>query len=587
MIEPADRDRAARTGPDWVRDAVFYQIFPDRFAISLRVPKPGTLERWDAPPTVHGFKGGDLLGVAEHLDELRDLGITALYLNPIFASASNHRYHTYDYELVDPLLGGDAALRELLDSAHARGIRVILDGVFNHASRGFWPFHHILENGTASPYRDWFNLDAEVLAGRRGLNAYPSAPATVAAPDEPNEATAAAGSLAAATSPGASSSAAPSSPAAYAAPPSPRSRLGYEAWWDMPALPKLNHHNPEVREYIYRVAERWLRFGIDGWRLDVPADITEPGFWEEFRRRCLAVNPQAYIVGEIWTAAPEWLAGDRFDALMNYPLAEAILSFTGAGRLDRDLVATTHEFSRHVHDVDGPEFGRWLAAVMATYPPETTSLQLNLLDSHDTPRFLSLAGGDTTTLRLATLIQMTLPGAPCVYYGDEVGLEGRGDPDCRRAYPWDVVRQDRRLRDFVAGLTALRHANPALRRGRFELLAAEGSAVAYGLFGEESPGGAGLTLGGRAFDLAPSGESRPTEGVRRRDRSMIVVVNAGDSPATLSFELPGQARGSVEQVSWTGRDWTSTFASRPLERGTLVVDIEAREGVVLGVDPAL
>ena len=524
------------SGPDWVRDAVFYQIFVDRFAASARVPKPGEMEPWDAPPTIHGFKGGDLLGIAEHLDDLAALGITALYLTPVFASASNHRYHTFDYENVDPLLGGNAALRELLDAAHARGMRVILDGVFNHASRGFWPFHHVLENGAASPYRDWFVLNSDVRAGRRGLIAYPGtheidAAARLQSDNDPNGADEAIETTAM------------------------HRMLGYKAWWDMPALPKLNHANPEVREYIYRVAEGWLRFGIDGWRLDVPEEITEPGFWEEFRRRCLAVNPEAYIVGEIWNPAPEWLAGDRFDALMNYPLAEAILSFTGAGRLDADLVATTHEFSRHVRDDDGPEFARRLADVMATYPPDITSLQLNLLDSHDTPRFLSLAGGDATALRLAALIQMTLPGAPCIYYGDEVGLDGRADPDCRRAYPWDVARQDRSLRDFVAGLTAMRHAHPALRRGRFEVLAAEGSAVAYGLFGA--------------------------------DTSMVVVVNAGDSPARLGFELPGPASGSVEQVSWAGREWRSTFAPRPIERGTLVVDVEAREGVVLEVHPAL
>ena len=130
------------TTPEWVKDAIFYQIFPDRFAKSERIPKRGLkLESWDSAPTVYGFKGGDLLGVAEHLDHLQDLGITAIYFNPIFASAANHRYHTYDYYNVDPLLGGNAALRELLDAAHARGIRVVLDGVFNHASRGFWQFH--------------------------------------------------------------------------------------------------------------------------------------------------------------------------------------------------------------------------------------------------------------------------------------------------------------------------------------------------------------------------------------------------------------------------------------------------------------
>jgi cyclomaltodextrinase len=515
LIVPVQGIRPGADGPDWVRDAVFYQVFPDRFASSVRVPKPGALERWDAPPTQAGFKGGDLLGIAEHLDDLVQLGITALSLNPVFASASNHRYHTYDYELVDPLLGGDAALRTLLDEAHSRGVRVILDGVFNHASRGFWPFHHVLENGAASPYRDWFRLDSEVLTGGRGLNAYPGERAGSGSPSQ--------------------------------------WILGYQAWLDLPALPKLNHSNPAVREYIYGVAERWTRFGIDGWRLDVPEEIDEPGFWEEFRRRVLAVNPEAYLVGEIWNAAPEWLAGDRFHAVMNYPLAESILSFVGGARLDRELVAKTHEYGRHVRAIDGPEFGRQLAEVMATYPPEVASLQLNLLGSHDTPRFISLAGGDAAALRLATLIQMSLPGAPCIYYGDEVGLEGREDPDCRRAYPWDPARQDRGLRDFVAGLISVRRANPVLRRGRFELLAAEGSAVAYGMFGA---------------DGAPG-------------RSILVAVNAGDGPARLSIDHPGLAGHLAEQVSWPGRGWGTTFAPRLLERGPLLVELEAREGVAI------
>jgi neopullulanase len=156
------------TTPDWVQDAIFYQIFPDRFSRSERYPARALpFEVWDSPPTPHGFKGGDLYGVAERLDYLKDLGITALYLNPIFTSASNHRYHAYDYYNVDPLLGGNAAFRELLEKAHKRDIRIILDGVFNHASRGFWQFHHVLENGIGSPYRDWFYFDTARLQGRR------------------------------------------------------------------------------------------------------------------------------------------------------------------------------------------------------------------------------------------------------------------------------------------------------------------------------------------------------------------------------------------------------------------------------------
>jgi neopullulanase len=546
-------------GPAWVRDAVFYQIFVDRFASSQRVPKPGALERWDAPPTTHGFKGGDLLGIAEHLDELRELGITALYLTPVFASASNHRYHTVDYELVDPLLGGDAALRELLDAAHARDMRVILDGVFNHASRGFWPFHHVLENGASSPYRDWFYLDPEVRAGKRGLIAYPGAREAdeihrIHSGDGPSV------GLETGSHPPESASAAhhEAAESVEGAPFRTASErvFGYQAWWDLPALPKLNHSNPAVCEYIYGVAERWLRFGLDGWRLDVPEEIGEPGFWEEFRRRCLAVRPDAYLVGEIWNPAPTWLTGGRFHGLMNYPLAEAILSFVGAGRLDEELVAKTHEYGRHVRPIDGPEFGRQLTNVMATYAPEVASLQLNLLDSHDTPRFISLAGGDATALRLAALIQMTLPGAPCIYYGDEMGVEGREDPDCRRAYPWDPARQDRTLREFYAGLIGLRHAESVLRRGRFEFLGAVDSAVAYGLFGPE-----------------------------KFDRSIIVAVNAGDRPAQLVLDLPGLAGCLQAQVGWPGGQWGTKLTPQMIDGGTLVLEVEAREGVVLGVGP--
>ena len=181
-------------------------------------------------------------GIVEHLDYLDELGVNALYLTPIFASASNHRYHTYDYFAVDPLLGGDDALRELLDAAHDRGMRVVLDGVFNHTGRGFWPFHHVLEAGASSPYRGWFHFDE---AGSSRPAAGP--------PTRRRDRT--------------------------------RPTLGYAAWWGLPALPKLNTDEPEVREYLFGVAEHWLRFGIDGWRLDVPAEIDDEAFWQEFRRR--------------------------------------------------------------------------------------------------------------------------------------------------------------------------------------------------------------------------------------------------------------------------------------------------------------
>jgi neopullulanase len=422
--------------PAWVRDAIFYQVFPDRFAQSGRVTKPGPLEPWDSPPTTHGFKGGDLLGVVERLDYLGDLGINALYLTPIFASASNHRYHTYDYLAVDPLLGGDAALRELLDAAHEREMRVILDGVFNHTGRGFWPFHHVLETGASSPYRRWFHFDEASLDADRPLLAYPP-------------------------------------------PGTPSSALGYEAWWGMPALPKLNTDEPAVREYLFGVAEHWLRFGIDGWRLDVPTEIDDEAFWQEFRARCRAVRPDAYLVGEIWHLAADWLLGDRFDALMNYPLAEAILGYAGGAELDMAVVRSHHEYAGTVMPRDGMAMAARLVELLGAYDPATVAVELNLLGSHDAPRLRTVVGGSVARVQIAILLQATLPGAPCLYYGDEVGLTGGNDPACRGAFPWDETRWEPGLRDSVRALFRLRATEPALRDGHVAIVGATGSAIAY------------------------------------------------------------------------------------------------------------
>ena len=480
--------------PAWVRDAVFYQVFPDRFASSERVAKPGSLEPWDSPPTNFGFKGGDLLGIVEHLDHFASLGVNALYLNPIFQSASNHRYHTYDYLTVDPLLGGDGALRELLDSAHGRGIRVILDGVFNHTGRGFWPFHHVLETGAGSPYRNWFHFDQEGLDHARPIDAYPLSRLRLGvALDEPG-------------------------PIAGEGPgPSSRARLGYEAWWGMPALPKLNVGEPAVREYLWGVAEHWLRFGIDGWRLDVPAEIDDPAFWQEFRRRCRAINPEAYLVGEIWHVAPDWVSGDRFDALMNYPLAQAIIGYVGGASLNEPLVRSHHEYG-HIRRLDGPGFAARLGELLSGYDPATTAVQLNLLGSHDTPRVLSLLGDDVEAMQLAVLLQGTLPGAPCVYYGDEVGLTGGKDPESRKAFPWDRARWESDLLDATRATFTLRRAEPALRADGVTVLASAGQALAF----------------------------------ERRDgeRRLAVAINAGETGAMLAL---GSGTGGAAVLLATGR----------------------------------
>lgn len=439
--------------PGWVRDAVFYQIFPDRFARSGRVHEPGPMEAWDAPPTVHGFKGGDLWGIIERLDHIQSLGATALYLNPVFASASNHRFHTYDYYTVDPLLGGNEALRQLLDEAHRRGMRVVLDGVFNHSGRGFWPFHHVLETGRHSPYRDWFYLDPSALTEDRQLQAYPGRFLPGPLPPDYGE--------------------------THREEPASIETLGYQAWWNLPALPKLNVGNPEMREYLLAVAEHWIRFGADGWRLDVAHEIKDVDFWAEFRHRVRAINPDAYIVAEIWFVAPEWLGPDHFDAVMNYPLAFAILGFASGTHLDLAVAAGHTGVKAALRPLDGSRFAARLEELLAAYPPEHLAAQLNLLDSHDTPRALALCGEDEASLRIATVLQMAMPGAPSIYYGDEVGMTGRADPDCRRAFPTDESRWNQELLSFMRAAVQARAADPALRGDGHRTLAAAGSAVAF------------------------------------------------------------------------------------------------------------
>lgn len=420
--------------PEWVKDAVFYQIFPDRFAKSERVTKPSNLESWDSPPTVYGFKGGDLLGVSEHLDYLEELGVNAIYFNPVFQSAANHRYHTHDYYHVDPILGGNDAFREMLDAAHARGIRVVLDGVFNHASRGFYQFYHTLENGGASPYLDWFHFEQDRLEAGERLNAYP--------PLEEIDRRSTERSL---------------------------KMYGYRAWWDLPALPKFNTRTEAVRQFIFDVTSHWIGLGINGWRLDVPYEIDDDAFWREFRRVVKEANPEAYIVGEIWTDASRWLQGDQFDAVMNYIFNRACLGFFGEERLDVSQRPGGHRLRR----LRASEFADEIDDMLDLYDWQVTLAQLNLLSSHDMPRFLTLVDQDKDVLRLATLFQMTFPGAPCVYYGDEVGMEGGPDPDCRRAFPWDKSCWDRNLLGFFRRAIDLRHKHPTLRRGQYIRLLAD------------------------------------------------------------------------------------------------------------------
>ncbi|MGC8873357.1 MAG: glycoside hydrolase family 13 protein [Chloroflexia bacterium] len=385
--------------PEWVQDAVFYQIFPDRFRNGDRTNDPPNVHPWGEPPTRTSFFGGDLAGVLEALPYLQDLGIDALYLNPIFMSSSTHRYNTYDYFRIDPRLGDLGTFRRLVETAHAKGMRIILDGVFNHCGRGFFPFQDLLENGPESPYVDWFHVQSFPV------NAY----------DE-------------------------------------RTPPNYLCWWGNRSLPKFNTDTPAVREYIFSVARYWLEQDADGWRLDVPNEIDDDSFWQEFRRVVKQTKPDAYLVGEIWTDGRRWLQGDQFDGITNYELRNLLLEWLVEGKY-RSLA-----------------FAHRLQELLGKYRPETVRVQLNLLGSHDTPRLVRVVHGDMATLRLLWLFLFTWPGAPCIYYGDEIGLDGGPDPDCRRCFPWDEQQWNRELRGYIRRLISLRRALPALRRGTTRIL---------------------------------------------------------------------------------------------------------------------
>ena len=223
--------RSARQGaPAWAKDAVFYQIFPDRFANGLTANDPDGTEPWGGKPTYTNFFGGDLEGIRKHLDHLQSLGVTALYLNPIFQSPSNHKYDTTDYLRIDPAFGDEATFRALVADVHARGMRIILDGVFNHTGDQFAGFREAARTGPSSPYWNWYNF--------------------------------------------------------YGFPVVQQPKPNYDSWWGFATLPKLNYRNEAVRNYILdTVVPHWTRMGIDGWRLDVPNEISEPGFWEAFRSK--------------------------------------------------------------------------------------------------------------------------------------------------------------------------------------------------------------------------------------------------------------------------------------------------------------
>lgn len=405
--------------PDWVKDAVFYQIFPERFANGDTTNDPPNVERWGGTPKINNYFGGDLDGVIQHLDYIKGIGFNAIYFTPVFESNSNHKYHTTDYLKIDHNFGTDETFKQLLQECHKRGIRVVIDAVFNHTGVKFFAFEDIKKNEEKSKYLHWYNV-----------HSFPVGP-----PDKPN----------------------------------------YEAWWNLGDLPRLMNKNPEVRSYLNEATRKWTTMGLDGWRLDVPNEIPHD-FWIEWRKLVKSLNPDAYIVGEIWDDATPWLQGDQFDAVMNYRFRGACVGFIA------------------LENQKASQFDSILTAQRSQYPEDVNYVLQNLLGSHDTERYLTLSNGDDDKLKLSVLMQMTYPGAPMVYYGDEIGMDGGKDPDCRKTMIWDSTKWNTGLLAWYTKLIKIRNSYPVLRRGSFTTVLVDDKRKLYGFQRDDGKQSAAIVL---------------------------------------------------------------------------------------------
>ena len=375
--------------PEWAANKVVYQIFPSRYAASQPVDK----ELWyKAPITFTDNLHGDIRGIIDHLDYIRDLGIDVIYLTPIFKSDSCHKYDTIDYYQIDPSFGTAEDLRELVQKAHQYGIKVVLDAVFNHTGRDFFAFKDILENKEKSKYLDWYFIDKFPLDNESG--------------QAPN----------------------------------------FKCFGYYSGMPKLNLKNPEVEKYVTDVACYWLKeCDIDGWRMDVGDEISHY-FWKHFRRAVKAVKKDALIIGEIWHYAGDFLEGDEWDTVMNYPFYLNLI----------DLLAD--------EKIGVSRFIQNLGYMKGRLNKKCYPLMWNLIDSHDTARFLHLCNNKQKQ-HLAAAFQLLMPGMPMIYYGDELAMPGANDPDCRRGMYWDEEYRDNGMLEWYKRLIQVRRTHACIVEG--------------------------------------------------------------------------------------------------------------------------
>ncbi len=395
-MNPADIFRT----PDWVNETMWYQIFPERFRNGDPSLDPKGVKPWKYEKiTGHNdYYGGDLRGIIEELPYIASLSITGIYMTPIFEANSNHKYNTHDYRKVDPAFGTNEDLKELVHKAHNLGIRVMLDAVFNHTGYDHPMWEDVMEKGADSEYADWYMVNKFPV--ERGRNTKDGR---------------------------------------------------YYSFAFAEYMPKLNTNNPKVRKYLLDLVEFWMdEFDIDALRFDVGNEISHR-FLREVRELTKSKKPDFYLLGEIWHDSIEWLRGDEYDAVMNYPLATAISNYWLFENWDK------------------AEFEYAINQCFTMYMQQTNDVLFNLLDSHDTNRLMDKVNGDINVFYQQLAALYSMPGSPCVFYGTELALEGSFDPDCRRCMPWEDVESGK-YNDRIAELrklTALRKAEPAMNSRNF------------------------------------------------------------------------------------------------------------------------
>lgn len=389
--------------PAWAKDAIIYNIFPDSFATSEKYLSNKSMLCEFSGNETKGKLGGTIKGITENVSYLKELGVNAIYINPIFVAGEYHKYDLLDYYHIDPCFGTNEDFKELVNVFHENGIRVIIDGVFNHCGWKFFAFEDVVQMGEVSCYKDWFY----------GLQ-FP-----VVRPDTWEE---------------------------YPT----YDCFGYERM-----MPKLNLANEETIEYFCKVGRYWVEeFHIDGWRLDVASEVNDE-FWRRFYKEVKSVNEEAILIGEVWESANHWLDGTIFDSAMNYDFRKHCKRFFGE------------------ESIDAAEFDSRVTDMRMRYREQTVYAQLNVLDTHDVSRFLSICKEDVEKYKLAVLFQMTFPGMPSVFYGDELEISGVLEKDYRKSMPWGHKSE---MFDYYRDLISLRKKEEALRSGKYRCLyAVDGS----------------------------------------------------------------------------------------------------------------